>query len=136
MNNTFRGFRFGYNNFKVGFKPSQSNFSRSFFQSKYILNLLRMNIGNNFKINFSNKNFMSKVLEMNNGQQLAILLGGSYRLIGISGSTENVSDTEVGLSCLETKIGQALYELSLMLDDCKWMPCAVLACGTIPPTNI
>jgi hypothetical protein len=131
MNNTFRGFRAGYNNFNGGFKRSHFDFSRSFFQTKSSFNFMRMNLGNNFKIYFSNKNFMSKVLELNNCHPLILSLGTSSRSTAAISGNEDISDMDVGLSALEKKDGLVLFEsLSLMHDDCMWTRCIPVGSGS------
>lgn len=119
MNNSFRGaFNHGFKNF--------SSFNKSFFNSKYNMNFLNSssNQGRAFKINLSNKFFMSKLLTLTQSNSVLSQMKGTNSFCGLMSSFCELNP-ELSLAGNEGIEGLVLLgELCFLREDCKW------TCGT------
>ena len=113
MNNSFRGaFNYGFN--------------RSFFNSKYTFNLFNCssNKAKAFKINISNKFFITKTLSLTQSQTILNQINNTNSFCGLM-STFNESISELALTGMESVDSIGLIgEICFLRDDCKW------TCGT------
>jgi hypothetical protein len=111
MNNTFR---------------RGCSFTKSFLNNKYQFNLLHSRINQGlFKINYSNKTFLTRVLHLNGSYGLLSSLLNTQLLSGSMGSSKSLYDSE--LSELQSDVNDGLVvlgDLFFFRDDCKW------TCGT------
>jgi hypothetical protein len=109
MNNTFRR---GFNNC----------FTKSFLNNKYQFNLLHSSLNQGaFRINYSNKTFLTRVLHLNGSYGLLSNLLNRQVISGSIGSSKDLLDSEV--SELQSDVNDGLVvlgDLFFFRDDCKW----------------
>lgn len=119
MNNSFRGaFNYGFKNF--------SGYNKSFFNSKFNMNFMNSssNKSQAFKINMSNKCFMSKTLYMSQSHSILNEISNLNSFSGLTSSFKEInSEVSVnGADCADSLV--LIGELCFLRDDCKW------TCGT------
>lgn len=100
-------------------------FGRSFFNSKSQFNFHRANKGNIFQINFGNKNYMSKVLSLNQSSLLTSRIGLRVSQGNVSALSEVEESSDSVISAygtdMSSKVLTLLSELSFIKEDCKWI---------------
>lgn len=122
MNNTFkRGFSSGF-------------FSKGFFNNKIHLNCLKSSVNpTSFKINFSNKFFMTRMLVLNKSKFLTSQIGNAQIVSGSMSALEDITDTE---SSVQSELNEGIIQIGdlfLFKDDCKWTCLTRLVSGPQSP---
>jgi hypothetical protein len=95
-----------------------SNFKRAFFNSKNQFSFLNSKINQNIsKINFSNKSFYTRMINLTNSFTMTAMLN-QYRIMATSIGTADTNESEI-------------LELNTKLSECYKMLAKILRCADI-----
>ena len=112
-------------------------FKGAFFNSKYQFNILNSKINQNMtKINFANKSFYTRIINLTNSYTIASILN-NYRMMSLAIGT-GLEPSETELSQLQSNLNGSLNitgGLILSRDCCKWINSTPLASGQISTIN-